>query len=232
MLRNFGRANFGGGEGGPEHGSARGQLTVSMLRPRAHAFSLFALLASLALGGCAPTTARPVRLPPPTETNSLGPGDIFEVLVYDEPSLSKPFKVAPDGTVDFPFVGALAVEGKEPQEIAHALKARLMEERILKNPQVSVLVKEVNSKKVSVFGMVQKPGQLQLTEGMTVVHAISAVGGFSPLADRDRVTLTRKIDKTKSVRVVFSVAAITEGRIADVPLQAGDTIYVEQTVWG
>ena len=55
--------------------------------------------------------------------------------------------------------------------------------------------------------------------------------GFATLADRDRVTLNRRVSKDKVVRVVFSVAAMTEGKINDVPLQAGDTIYVEERVF-
>src|SRR5207248_11304254 len=65
------------------------------------------------------------RLPPPVEGSSLGDGDVIEVLVYDEPSMSKTYKVAPNGTIDFPFAGTVEVEGKEPQEIADILRARL-----------------------------------------------------------------------------------------------------------
>ncbi|GAC1365245.1 MAG: polysaccharide biosynthesis/export family protein [Polyangiales bacterium] len=188
-------------------------------------------LAFILAAACTGAQPRPVKLPPPVEISSLGPGDVFEVLVYDEPSMSKPYKVAPNGTIDFPFVGTVEVEGKEAQDVAELLRVRLRDGRILKNPQVSVSVKEVNSKKFAVFGQVQKPGQFPMTEGMTVVQAISLAGGFTSLADRDRVTLNRRIAKDKVVRVVFSVAAMTEGKINDVPLQAGDTIYVEERVF-
>lgn len=177
---------------------------------------------------CASGPVKQPKLPPPIETSSLGPGDVIEVTVYDEPSMSKTFKVAPNGTIDFPLVGTLEIEGKEPQEIADLIKTRLRDGKILKSPSVSVLVKEVNSKKIAVFGQVQKPGQFPMTEGMTIVQAISLAGGFTSLADRDRVTLNRRVSKDKVVRVVFSVAAITEGKMNDIPLQSGDTIYVEE----
>lgn len=191
-------------------------------------FLLFVVLLQVA---CSGPPVRPVLLPPPVEASSLGPGDVFEVYVYEEPSLSKTFRVAPNGTIDFPLVGKVEVEGKEPQDVADLLKTRLVELQLLKNPSVSVLIKEVNSKKVAVFGQVAKPGQFPVIEGMTVVQAITVAGGFTPIADRDRVTITRKVSKEKVVRVVFSVAAIMEGKIADVPLQAGDTIYVEERVF-
>lgn len=189
-----------------------------------------ALIAVLALvfAACSTAPVKQPNLPPPTETSSLGPGDVFEVMVYDEPAMSKPYKVAPNGTIDFPLIGTLEVEGKEPQEVADLIKSALKEKQILKSPSVSVLVKEVNSKKVAVFGQVQKPGQFPMTEGMTVVQAISLAGGFTGIADRDRVILNRKVSAKKVVRVVFSVANITEGKMTDIPLQAGDTIYVEE----
>jgi len=194
-------------------------------------FLALALAAAQALAACAGPPPKAPRLPPPVEQSSLGDGDVIEVLVYDEPSMSKTYKVAPNGTIDFPFAGTVEVEGKEPQEIADLLRARLRDGKILKNPQVSVLVKEVNSKKFAVFGQVQKPGQFPMTEGMTVVQAISLAGAFTPLADRDRVTLNRKVAKDKVVRVVFSVAAMTEGKMNNLPLQAGDTIYVEERIF-
>ena len=177
---------------------------------------------------CGSAPVKQPNLPPPVEASSLGPGDIFEVTVYDEPAMSKLFKVAPNGTIDFPLIGTVEVEGKEAQEVADLIKSALREKQILKNPSVSVLVKEVNSKKVAVFGQVQKPGQFPMAEGMTVVQAISLAGGFTAIADRDRVTLNRRVSAKKVVRVVFSVGAITEGKMNDIPLQAGDTLYVEE----
>ncbi|MBI2391149.1 MAG: polysaccharide export protein [Deltaproteobacteria bacterium] len=189
------------------------------------------IVLTVVLVGCASAPVKQPNLPPPVETSSLGPGDVIEVTVYDEPSMSKPFKVAPNGTIDFPLVGTLEIEGKEPQEVAELIKVRLRDGKILKNPSVSVLVKEVNSKKFAVFGQVQKPGQFPMTEGMTVTQAISLAGGFTALADRDRITLNRRVSRAKVVRVVFSVAAITEGKMNDIPLQSGDTIYVEERVF-
>lgn len=189
--------------------------------------TVIAIATALSLA-CASGPVKQPNLPPPVETSSLGPGDVFEVAVYDEPAMSKPYKVAPNGTIDFPLIGTLEVEGKEPQEVADLIKSNLKEKQILKNPSVSVLVKEVNSKKFAVFGQVQKPGQFPMAEGITVVQAISLAGGFTAIADRDRVTLNRKVSAKKVVRVVFSVAAITEGKMNDIPLQAGDTLYVEE----
>jgi polysaccharide export outer membrane protein len=185
----------------------------------------------LMLFACGPTRVASLNLPPPIETNALGVGDVFEVYVYDEVSLSRPFKIEPDGTIEYPLVGRLAVDGKEPQEIESMISNALLEKKILLRPSVSIVVKEINSRKVSVFGQVQKPGQFPITEGMSAVQAISLAGGFTAIGDRDHVTLNRKLTKTKILRVVFSVSAITEGKAQDFPLQSGDTLFIEERIF-
>jgi polysaccharide export outer membrane protein len=92
-------------------------------------------------------------------------------------------------------------------------------------------VKQYNSKKVSVIGAVKNPGSLAWTEGMKLVDAISLVGGFTPMADADHVRLTRVVGIQKTVTATLSVDDITDGKSPDLPLQAGDTIKVEQRVF-
>jgi polysaccharide biosynthesis/export protein VpsN len=190
------------------------------------------VLAIAMLSACGAVSApRRLNLPPPQETSWLGPGDILEVTVYEEPAMSKAYRVAPNGTIDFPLIGQIVVEEKQQHEIAETLRTTLIEKKIFKNPSVSVLVREVNSKKITILGSISKPGQLPMTSGLTVVQAVSLAGGFTALSDKEHVTLTRRVSKSKVVRVVFSVLAITDGRMDDVPLQAGDTIYVEERVF-
>jgi polysaccharide export outer membrane protein len=84
---------------------------------------------------------------------------------------------------------------------------------------------------VSVLGAVQKPGSLPWQEGMKLVEAISLSGGFTALADADHVFLTRLVGGGKTVTATISVDDISEGKLADVMLQAGDTIKVDQRVF-
>jgi polysaccharide export outer membrane protein len=139
--------------------------------------------------------------------------------------------VQPDGTIDFPYADRLAVAGLEPQQIEELIKAKLVERKILQNPQITLVVKQYNSKKVSVIGAVQKPGSLPWTEGMKLIDAISLAGGLTSMANGDHVLLTRIVAGNKTVTATISVDAITDGTQADVPLQAGDTIKVEQRVF-
>lgn len=188
-------------------------------------------LALLVVAGCARHHPGTPHLPPPALSTTLGPGDLFEVSVVGEKDLPKEFRVQPDGTIDFPYLDRLVVAGLEPQQIEELLKTSLVDKKILVTPQVTVVVKGYYSKKVSVVGAVQKPGSLPWTEGMKLVDAISLAGGLTSLADGDRVRITRVVPGNKTVTATVSVEDITDGQLPDVPLQAGDTIKVDQRVF-
>lgn len=190
-----------------------------------------ALSLLLAAPGCGPRADNSrIKLSAPVESTTIGPGDIFHMEIVGEKDLPKEYQVASDGSVDVPYIHRLEVAGLEPQEIAHRVRERLIEDKILRDPSVVVRVKEYNSKRVTVLGQVQKPGSFPLTPGMTLIQAISLAGGFNSIANRDRINLTRK-GKDRSETVQLSVEAITDGRAQDIPLQAGDQIYVHERIF-
>ena len=192
---------------------------------------LLLALVLVALGCRGSRPPAPTNLPAPTPSTTVGPGDVFEVYVVGEANLPKEYRVQPDGSIDFPYIDRMQVAGMEPQEIQSLIKEKLVENKILSAPQVSLIVKQYNSKKVSVIGQVAKPGSVPWTEGMKLVDAISQSGWFTNIADSNHIVLTRHLAKDKSVTVVVSVDAITDGAQADIPLQAGDTIKVEARVF-
>lgn len=171
-----------------------------------------------------------VVLDPPTDQTTLGPGDVFQLQIVGEKDLPLEYQVASDGTVNLPFVHTLAVAGLEPQEVEQLVRERLIELQILSDPSVVVTVKEYQSKRVSVLGQVQKPGSFPFTSGMTLIQVISLAGGLTAIAEADRVNLTRH-SKSGSRTVVLSLEAITEGRSPDIPLQAGDRIFVHERIF-
>jgi len=181
--------------------------------------------------GCGHAHHGPPNLPPPSPSTTVGPGDLFEVSVLGEKDLPKEYRVQPDGTIDFPYLDRLSVEGLEPQQIEDLIKKQLQTKKILVDPQVTLVVRQYNSKKVSIIGAVQKPGSLPWTEGMKLVDAISLAGGLTALADGDHVRITRLVNRSRTVTATVSVDDITDGKLADVPLQAGDTIKVDQRVF-
>jgi polysaccharide export outer membrane protein len=186
----------------------------------------------LALGcGHARSSGGPA-LPPPTQSTTVGPGDVFGVTVTGERDIPTEFRVQPDGSVDFPYLDRLMVSGLEPQQIEELIKKGLIERKILVAPTVTLIVKQYNSKKVSIIGAVQRPGSMPWSEGMKLVDAISASGGLTPLADGDHVRITRIVaGQARTVTATISIDDITDGKMADVPLQAGDTIKVDQRIF-
>jgi polysaccharide export outer membrane protein len=192
---------------------------------------LFAVVLVAHAVGCRSAHTGPPNLPPPRQSTTVGPGDLFEVSVLGEKDLPKEYRVQPDGTIAFPYLDRLTVAGLEPQQIEDLLKKGFIEKKILVDPQVTLVVKQYNSKKVSIVGAVNKPGSLPWTEGMKLVDAISLAGGMTSIADGDHVRVTRLVRPNKTVTATVSVDDITDGKLGDVPLQAGDTIKVDQRVF-
>ena len=188
------------------------------------------LLCSLALGCSSGGQQSRVALPPPSERTVVGPGDVFTMEIVGEKDLPSENQVASDGSVDLPYLHTVQLAGMEPQEIARLVRKRLIEQDILRDPTVIVQVKEYNSRRVTLLGQVARPGSFPLTAGMTLVQAISLAGGLTSIAKSNNVRLTRT-NKGKTVTVVLDVDAITDGVADDVPLQAGDRIYVEERLF-
>jgi len=193
--------------------------------------STLALVALVLLGCGRGRTGGVASLPQPAQSTVVGPGDLFEVSVLGEKDLPKVFRIQPDGSIDFPYIDRVTVAGLEPQQIEEVIKKALIDHKILTDPQVTLVVTQYNSKKVSVVGAVQKPGSLSWAEGMKLVDAISLAGGLTSLADGDHVRITRVVGANRTVTATVSVDDITDGKVGDVPLQAGDTIKVDQRVF-
>lgn len=154
----------------------------------------------------------------------LGVGDVFAVKVYGEKELSGEHQISPEGTVDIPLVGRIEVQGQTPSEIASKLEERFLD-GYLKSPHVSVYVKQYNSKKIFVLGMVRKPGTFPLTAGMNVVEAVTMAGGFTEAANANFVVVTRKQDG-QEVRIPVPVEEISKGLAPNLDLKAGDIVFV------
>jgi polysaccharide export outer membrane protein len=193
--------------------------------------ALLELGASLLLGGCgASHDNQRINLPPPTEKSTVGPGDVFTMEVVGEKELPREYQVASDGTVDLPFLQTVHVAGLEPQQIARLIRKLLIDKQILSDPSVVVQVKEYNSRRVTIMGQVAKPGTFPYTTGLTLIQALSQAGGPTGIANLDKVNLTRRVDGG-SRTVVISIGTIMEGRSVDIPLQAGDRIFVHERLF-
>jgi polysaccharide export outer membrane protein len=170
-----------------------------------------------------------MEVPPPIGDSSLGVGDTFDVRVFGEADLSGTYRVGPEGTITFPLAGVIKVDGLEPQAAAKKIAERLAD-GILRNPQVTVLVKDQTSKKVMVMGQVSKPGTFPYTPSMTILEAIGAGGGFTQISAKNDVTITRTEAGIKTTTKI-PVGDISEGKAKNVYVRPGDIISVPERIF-
>ncbi len=195
-------------------------------------FVLLGLVVLLSCGGMNQNGTADIDPPSsePAPNTTLGPGDVFDVRVYGEKELSSSYRVGSDGTIDFPLVGTVNVVGLTPANVASLLEEALVERQYLKSPQVSIFVKEYNSKKISVFGQVNKPGTFPYQDGMSVVEAISIAGGFNSMAKKNDTFVIRVLEGKKT-RFQVPVVSIGQGQVANFVLRPGDILFVPERVF-
>ena len=157
--------------------------------------------------GSAPTAA--VTAP----AFKLGPGDKLRVTVFDEPSLTGEFTVGDGGVLPFPLLGQVQAGGLTVAELRMSLETAL-QQGYLKDPKVSVEV--LNYRPYYILGEVAKPGQFPYADGLTVLNAVAAAGGFTYRANTKRVHIKRATeDREVSVPLTATVS-----------VQPGDTIRI------
>ena len=155
----------------------------------------------------------------------IGPDDVLHIVVWREQEMTTSVPVRPDGKISLPLLGEVEAAGRTPQALQELLTSKA--EKYVTNPQVTVMVTEVRSKRVFVVGEVMRPGSFTLSPGMTALQAITAAGGLSQYANAKKIFVMRKENGTP-VRFQFNYNAVISGRDlnADLALKAGDTIIV------
>jgi protein involved in polysaccharide export with SLBB domain len=191
----------------------------------------FILLSALALS-CGHAGESRSALPQQVDVlpdETLGVDDVLEVRVVGESEMSGTYRIAVDGTTDFPYIGRLEIAGMRPGEVQRLITEKL-KDGFLVAPQVGVLVKEWNSRKISVLGQVNRPGPISYYPKMTIMDAIAAAGGFTAVAAQNNVKLRRDVNgKTESA--TFRVGDISEGRQPNVVLRPRDVLFVDERIF-
>lgn len=163
------------------------------------------------------------------KASTLGAGDLLEVRVYQEPDLSGPFRVSPEGTIDYPLCGRLKVKDLSSSAAADTIRDCLAN-GFIKRPQVAVLIREYTSKKIFIFGEVAKPGTFPYEDKMNIIQAVTMAGGFTRTAQKNNISVTRVLEGVeKKIRV--PVADIGEGREKNFDVQPGDIIFVPESIF-
>jgi protein involved in polysaccharide export with SLBB domain len=191
---------------------------------------LFSLMGSA--GACASHATQrtsSIQIPDVLPDETLGVDDVFEVKVIGESDLTSSYRIASDGTIDFPYVGRLELAGLRPGQIQQLLTKKL-QDGYLVSPQVMISVKEWNSRRISVLGQVNKPGKVDYFPRMTIMDAIAAAGGFTPVAAQNSVKLRRDV-KGQPISNTFRVGDISEGRAPNVVLLPRDVIFIDERIF-
>jgi len=155
----------------------------------------------------------------------IGPEDLLDIAVWNNTAISRAVPVRPDGKISLPLLNDVQAAGLTPMQLRDVLEKKLVE--YMPTPEVSVIVKEVHSFKVSVLGEVKKAGQYELKSRTTVLDVIALAGGFTEFAARSRIVILRPNGTTVN-RVAFNYNRAIGGDVQpeDLFLRPGDVVVV------
>ncbi|MEW6456128.1 MAG: polysaccharide biosynthesis/export family protein [Acidobacteriota bacterium] len=157
---------------------------------------------------------------------TIGPKDLLEIKVFELPELNQIVRVSEDGSITIPLLGRVMVGGLTKDSMEKKL-ADLLEEKYLKNAQVSVFIKEYQSKRVAVIGAVEKPGMYELIGRQTLLQIISQAGGFTEKAANELFVLREeKNGITTKISIDLEDLLINGNQKLNIPLQPNDVINV------
>jgi polysaccharide export outer membrane protein len=155
----------------------------------------------------------------------LGPEDVIDVFVWKEPDLTTTVVVRPDGKISLPLANELDASGKTASQLQQEIAAKLA--RYITQPVVNVMVKQINSLKISVLGEVRKPDVYRIKNRVTVLDAIAMAGGFTDLARPSRVIVLRNTPSGPQRIKIDINRLVAEDKGSPFYLQPLDAIYVE-----
>jgi len=188
------------------------------------------VIAALFAIGCFGRTLSP---PPPDPTPmdrapyTIGVTDVLKITVWKNPELSvEAVPVRTDGMISVPLINDVQAEGLTPEELKEVIARELSE--YVTEPNVTVVVIQMNSRFVSVIGEVGQDTRVPLTRDLRVLEAIASAGGFGPFADKSDVRIVRRNRDGSESEYRFDYGAYIRGRApgTNIALQHGDTIVV------
>lgn len=204
---------------------------------------LIALILSASLGGCggrlkleSSNSLTVVRdsseLPAPNRQDLIaadrpaliGPLDTIQVYVFNIPDLDREMQVDASGRIAMPLAGTIDARGKTAEELADAIAVALRA-RYVRNPEVTVNIKNSVSQVVTIDGAVTEPGLYPVTNQMTLTRVIASAKGFTEFAKTEEVVILRTVNDRKMAGL-YDVSAIRRGAYSDPAVYANDVIIV------
>src|SRR5688572_30052677 len=168
-------------------------------------------------------------LPSNNSDYRLGPGDLIEIRVFGVSNFDQTLRISASGTIKLPLIDTVKAEGYTASELEHHIAAKL-DGDVIKDPQVSVFVKEYRSQPVTVLGAVRNPGQILITLQLRIVDVLSLAGGLQPNAG-DEVTIQRRAKEGQEDEIIkVNLRQLLErGDLSlNTVVRGGDTIHVQE----
>ena len=176
-----------------------------------------------------PTPVRSAQAPAATgqatvDSYVIGAADILAITVWKEPTLSGTILVRPDGMISLSLLGDVQASGLTPTQLADQISTKL--KKYIQDPNVSVVVSQIHSKVVYMLGEVTKKGPVEMTQGMTLLEAISSAGGLTDYANQRKIYILRNDSGSQQRIPVHYKQALKGDGTLNLPLKPGDTIVV------
>ena len=197
------------------------------------ATTLIALLSLLTASGLAqilPQTQTPAQTQAARDqfvrAYRIGPGDLLEISVFEVAELSQTVRVSEDGSITLPLIGRVIVEGLTQEGVVQKL-TELLQAKYVKNPQVTIFIKEYKNQQVSVLGAVTTPGNYELVGRRNLLQIISMAGGLSETAGNEVFILREGPDGgTSSITIDLKDLLVNRNQELNVPIEPNDVINV------
>lgn len=174
-------------------------------------------------GAANDATSKPAVAVPPAYI--VGESDVLHVNVWKEPEVTQTVIVRTDGNISLPLINDVRVAGLTPVQIQNMIADKL--KAFLTNPQVTVTVTDIRSKRAFITGEVARPGGYPLNTETNVLQLIAQAGGLTTFAKRDSITILR-FENGKETRLAFKYSQVVHGKKAEqnIELRPGDTVVV------
>lgn len=156
----------------------------------------------------------------------IGNGDVLAVSVWKQPDLSRSLPVRSDGKISLPLIGEVQATGQTPLKLEEEIATKF--QPYLAEPEVTVIVEQINSQKFNILGRVTKPGSYPLVNPTTVLDAIALAGGCGAFAKQKSIYILRRHPDGSESRLPFNYQDVIKGKntAQNIDLQPHDTVVV------
>jgi len=160
-----------------------------------------------------------------TKDYIIGPGDVLDISIWNNDALTRSMTVLPDGKIHYPLIGEVMVGGKTLADLEKELKDKIIP--FVPNPELSMMVNQVNSLVIYVIGKVKSSGRFSLNTNINVLQALAMAGGLDTFAKRNKIKIYREsIGRTEIFHFEYDEVTDGENLKQNVRLERGDVVVV------